>query len=68
MSSISKNESQCLDQVIDANTEVQAYVYLEQLLLFPADIQDKIIEEISLLPHCNRDAIAGVIGNYSVIY
>ena len=47
MSAISKCEARRLNQIIDTNNEIQAYIYLEQLLLFPADVQDKIIEEIS---------------------
>jgi hypothetical protein len=67
MSAISKCEARRLNQIIDTNNEIQAYIYLEQLLLFPADVQDKIIEEISQLPQCNSVAIASIIGNYSAI-
>lgn len=53
-------------QMINANNETQAHLYLEQLLLFPVDIQDKIIEDISHLSNCSSDAIASIIGHYSI--
>jgi len=67
MDAISKYETQKINQLIDTNNEIQAYIYLENLLLFPLDVQDKIIEEISQLPQCNSAAIANIIGNYSTI-
>jgi len=51
--------------MIDANNDTQAHLYLEQLLLFPVDIQDRIIEEISHLSNCNSDSIANILGHYS---
>lgn len=45
--------------------ETQTYFYLEQLMLFPEDIQDKIIEDISHLPLCTKEAIASIMHNYS---
>ena len=60
-------QARCLKEMIDANNDTQAHMYLEQLLLFPVDIQDKIIEEISHLNNCNSDAVAGIIGNYSMM-
>jgi len=53
--------------MIDANNETQAHMYLEQLLLFPVDIQDRIIEEISQLRNCSSDAVASIIGHYSIM-
>jgi len=53
--------------MINANNETQAHIYLEQLLLFPVDIQDKIIEEISHLRSCSSDAVANIIGHYSIM-
>lgn len=67
MSAIFRHQAQCLNVMIDANNETQAHMYLEQLLLFPVDIQDKIIEEVSRLGNCNSDAIASIIGNYSIL-
>jgi len=60
-------QARCLKQMMDANNETQAHMYLEQLLLFPLDIQDKIIEEISHLSNCNIEDVAGIIGNYSMM-
>jgi len=67
MSAIFRYQAQCLNKMIDANNETQAHIYLEQLLLFPVDIQDKIIEEISFLGNCSSDAVASIIGHYSII-
>jgi len=53
--------------MIDANNETQAHIYLEQLLLFPVDVQDKIIEEISHLRNCSSDAVANIIGQHSMM-
>ena len=60
-------QARYLQKMIDANNETQAHIYLEQLLLLPVDIQDKIIEEISHLTHCNSDSVASIIGNYSIM-
>jgi len=60
-------QARCLKKMIDSNNETQAHMYLEQLLLFPVDIQDKIIEEISHLRNCTNDAVASIIGNYSIM-
>ena len=67
MSAVWTCQARCLNKMIDANNETQAHMYLEQLLLFPVDIQDKIIEEISYLNNCSTDAIASIIGNYSMM-
>ena len=67
MSAIFRHQAQCLNKMIDANNETHAHIYLEQLLLFPLDIQDKIINEISHLGNCSSDAIANIIGRYSII-
>jgi hypothetical protein len=53
--------------MIDANKETQAHLYMERLMLFPVDIQDRIIEDISHLPSCSTDAIATILGRYSII-
>ena len=66
MSATWKCQAQRLKQMIDANNETQANLYMERLLLFPIDIQDKIIEEISHLSHCNSDAVATILGHYSI--
>lgn len=49
----------------DEIKEKQTYLYLEQLMLFPEDIQDKIIEDISHLPLCTKEANASIMYNYS---
>ncbi|PHR85556.1 MAG: hypothetical protein COA59_00985 [Colwellia sp.] len=67
MSAMWTCQARCLKKMMDANNETQAHMYLEQLLLFPVDIQDKIIEDISNLRNCNSDAVAGIIGNYSMM-
>jgi len=53
--------------MIKENNETQAHLYLEQLMLFPVDIQDKIIEEMSHLTHCKSDAVAAIISHYTMI-
>lgn len=67
MSATWKQQARQLNQIIDAHNETQAHIYLEHLLLFPVDIQDKIIEEISHLHNCNSDAVASIIGHYSIV-
>jgi hypothetical protein len=67
MSAIFKYQARCLQQMFDANNDTQAHMYLEQLLLFPVDIQDRIIEEISHLSNCNSDSIAKILGHYSIV-
>ncbi len=67
MSVIWQHQARRLHQLIDANNETQAHLYLEQLLLFPVNIQDKIIEDISNLSHCNSTAVANILGHYSII-
>ena len=67
MSAIFRYQARNLYQMIDANNETQAHIYLEQLLLLPVDIQDKIIEEVSHLSHCSSNAVASIIGRYSII-
>ena len=49
---------------IDIIQDTPARVTLEQLMLFPVDIQDKIIEDISLLPLCTNEAVAKIINIY----
>lgn len=65
MSAIWINHASRLAEFINANNEAQAHLYLEQLMLFPTDIQDKIIDDISQLTHCTSEAISEVISNYT---
>jgi hypothetical protein len=66
MCAVWKYQARRLKQIIDSNNETQAHIYMEQLMLFPVDIQDKIIEDISHLSHCNSDAVANILGHYSI--
>ncbi|MBO9491363.1 hypothetical protein J7384_13415 [Endozoicomonas sp. G2_1] len=67
MSSVWTNHANDLAQFLDNNNETQAHMYLEQLMLFPVDIQDKIIEEISHLVQCSGEDIARIITHYSMM-
>lgn len=62
-----RHQAQHLNQLIDAGNENQARIYLEQLLLFPPNIQNRIIEDISKLSHCNSQSIASIMHHYSVL-
>ena len=66
MSAIWINHANRLAEYINANNETQAHLYLEQLMLFPVDVQDKIIEDISRLSHCSNDAISNIISKYTI--
>ncbi|TYK66742.1 hypothetical protein [Colwellia echini] len=65
MSATGKYQAQEFKQLVDTNNITYAHLYLEQLMLFPVDIQDKIIEDISQLSYCNSDAIAQIFKQYS---
>jgi len=67
MSEIWKYHAITLADMIKGSNETQAHLYLEQLMLFPFDIQDKIIEDISHLTHCQSDAVANIISRYSMV-
>jgi hypothetical protein len=67
MSAVWKYQARHLKVMIDANNETQAHLYMERLMLFPLDIQDRIIEDISHLPSCKTDAIATILGRYSIV-
>ena len=66
MSAMWKNHASRLQEMLKDNNMTQAHLYLEQLMLFPVDIQDKIIEDISHLSHCNSDAVANIIHRYTM--
>ena len=53
--------------LINENQETQMHFYLEQLMLFPVDIQDKIIEEISSATLCTNEAIVNIITHYTML-
>jgi hypothetical protein len=65
MSATWKYQAQNWNKIIDSNNENKAHFYMERLMLFPADIQDRIIEDISDLSHCNTDAVDTILGHYS---
>ncbi|MEW6983009.1 hypothetical protein AAD001_10205 [Colwelliaceae bacterium 6471] len=67
MSVIWMNHASHLSELVSANNEMQAHLYLEQLMLFPIDVQDKIIEEISRLPNCNSESVASIMNRYTII-
>ena len=64
MSVIWKNHADRLIILINSNNESDAHLYLEQLMLFPVDIQDKIISDVSRLKHCNTEEVASIINRY----
>ncbi|WP_076419677.1 hypothetical protein [Colwellia sp. UCD-KL20] len=41
--------------------------YLQRLLSFPVDIQDKIIEDISNAPLCTKEEIAKILTYYAML-
>lgn len=65
MSASGKYQAHSLKQLLVSNNETQAQLYLEKLLLFPDDIQDLIIEDISRLNDCSSDAVAIILGKYA---
>ena len=67
MSAMWKNHANKLCEFMNGKNETQAHLYLEQLLLFPVDIQDKIIDDISRLQHCDKEAVANILGKYSMM-
>ena len=67
MSALWKNHATHLTELINANNETQAHLYLEQLMLFPVDVQDRIIEDISHLSNCSSEAVATIIHSYTII-
>ncbi len=67
MSAVWKYQARHLKTMIDANNETQAHLYMESLMLFPVDIQDRIIEDISHLKNCTSEAIASILGHYSIL-
>ena len=65
MSCLWEHHAVHLGELISAKEDLQAHLYLEQLMLFPVDIQDKIINDISRLPKCKTEDIAEIITYYS---
>lgn len=65
MSSIWDHHARHLGELVNEKDELQAHLFLEQLMLFPVDIQDKILNDISKLGHCKTDDISKIISYYS---
>lgn len=65
MSFITSRQAKYITELINCHNETQAHIYMETILLFPVDIQDKIIEKISLLPYCSSDEVAKIISEFS---
>jgi len=67
MSVIWAEHADHLLNLVNQHKDTQAHLFLEQLMLFPVDIQDKIIEDISAAPHCTSEAIAEIITHYTML-
>lgn len=67
MSAIWRSHAAHLTKLLSNNNASAAHLYLEQLMLFPVDIQDKIIEDISQLGQCTDEAVAAIINHYSMM-
>ncbi len=66
MSSSNKDSDSNLN-LVNEDKEAQLHNYLGKIMLFPEDLQDKIIEEISMLPICTKAAINSILDYYSNI-
>jgi hypothetical protein len=66
MGALWSNHADHLLNLVNHNKGTEAHLYLEQLMLFPVDIQDKIIEDISVLPHCSNEAVAKILTRYTM--
>ena len=67
MSTLWSYHARRLKELIDCNNEAQAHLFLEQLMLLPVDIQDRIIEEVSELAKFNENAIAQIINDNTMM-
>ena len=65
MRTLCNYHTQQLQQAINGSHETKTQLYLEQILCFPDNIQDKIIDDISRLSQCNSDSIASIIYHYN---
>jgi hypothetical protein len=64
MSSSNKDSNSKLN-LVNEDKEAQLHNYLGKIMLFPEDIQDNIIEEISMLPLCTKAAINDILAYYT---
>lgn len=51
--------------LVDEQKETQLHHYLGEIMVFPLDVQDKIIEEISMLPLCTKGAVTDILNYYT---
>jgi len=56
-----------ITHMLTENSIINAQLYFAQLLQFPNDIQDNIIDDISNLPHCTDDAITAILYQYAYL-
>ncbi len=68
MSAIWSYHAGHLFDLVNHNKATEVFLYLEHLMLFPDDIQDEIIEDISKLPHCNNEAVAKIFTGYNTCH
>ena len=68
MSAICSYHAVHLFDLVNHNKAIEMSLYIEHLMLFPNDIQDRIMEDISKLPHCNNEAIAKIFSHYTPCY
>lgn len=61
----SNKDEQSKLYLVDEKKETQLQHYLGEIMQFPLDVQDKIIEEISMLPLCTKGAVADILSYYS---
>ncbi|WP_371379115.1 hypothetical protein [Thalassotalea aquiviva] len=65
MESIWQHHAEHLGELVNAKDELQAHLFLEQLMLFPVDIQDKIINDIASLGKCKTEDIEEILSYYA---
>jgi|GEM_PF-2993102 len=73
-----KNNDRAINSSVEANTAQRSVLenptkvensidYFQQILSFPVNMQDDIIEDISSLPLCTKEAIADVMAYYTMM-
>lgn len=67
MASVWTNHARNIAELVNSNKDTQAHLYLEQMMLFPVDVQDQIIDKISRLEHCTNEAVAEIIQQHSTM-
>ena len=51
--------------LVGEQKETQLHHYLGEIMEFPLEVQDQIIEEISMLPLCTKDAVTHILNYYT---